>query len=125
MQSSIPLPFVGLITRPKLSGIGRHAGVMLLSGHVAHMTPDGAAIVTLNEFAQGLTIQYEKEAPPQRHQQIQWNASQSVGQVPKYDLLNSNCEHYATWLMGEEPQSPQVIAVAVLTIFGLVATMAS
>lgn len=125
MQTTIAQPFVGLISRPKLSGIGRHAGVLLPTGHVAHMTPDGQAIVTLTEFAQGRPITYEKEAPLHRHQQIQWHALQSIGGTSKYDLLNRNCEHYATWLLGEKPQSAQVTVVAALTLIGVLAAMTS
>lgn len=123
MRTTIAQPFVGLISRPKLSGIGRHAGVLLPNGHVAHMTPDGQAIVTLNEFAQGRSLTYEKEVPLHRHQQVQLNAFQSIGGASKYDLLNRNCEHYATWLLGEEPQSAQVTAVAALTLIGVLAAM--
>jgi len=125
MQTTIAQSFVGLISRPKLSGIGRHAGVLLPNGHVAHMTPDGAAIVTLIEFAQGRPTKYEKEAPHQQHQQIQWNAFQSIGGASEYDLLNRNCEHYATWLLGEEPQSAQVTAVAALALIGVLAALSS
>ena len=47
MNVQHPTRFVGLISRPKLSGAGRHAGVLLPDGRVAHMTPEGAAIVLL------------------------------------------------------------------------------
>ena len=125
MKTTLAQPFVGLISRPKLSGLGRHAGVLLPDGHVAHMTHSGQAIVSLTEFAQGQPLIYEKEAPFHRHQQIQWNAFQSIGGASKYDLLNRNCEHYATWLMGEEPRSTQVVAVAALTLIGVLAAMTS
>ena len=85
----------------------RHAGVMLPNGSVAHMTPGGAAIVSVEDFLQGRDIRFDKAAPVKCQRQIQWRAHQSVGRMPPYDLWNRNCEHYATWLMGEKPQSPR------------------
>ncbi|WP_436296328.1 MULTISPECIES: lecithin retinol acyltransferase family protein [unclassified Variovorax] len=51
-------------------------------------------------------------------------AHQSVGRTPPYDLWNRNCEHYATWLMGEKPQSPQVNGAVVLGLLGTVLWLA-
>ena len=113
-----PARFVGLISRAKLSGAGRHAGVLLPDGRVAHLTPEGAAIVTFNDFAQGRSIQLDKAAPAECHHQLHWRAHQSVGRMPPYDLWNRNCEHYATWLMGEKPQSAQVTGAFVLGLIG-------
>jgi Lecithin retinol acyltransferase len=113
-----PTRFVGLISRSKLSDAGRHAGVLLPDGKVAHMTPEGATIVTFNDFAQGRSVQLDKAAPVDFHHQLHWRAHQSVGRMPPYDLLNRNCEHYATWLMGEEPKSPQVTGAVVLGLIG-------
>lgn len=110
--------FVGTISRRKLVGGGRHAGVLLPNGMVAHMTQEGAVIVTFGEFAQGLQVSFDKPAPPVRHHQILWRAQQSAGRMPPYDLLNRNCEHYATFLMGEEPKSQQVTAAVVVGIIG-------
>jgi hypothetical protein len=117
-------PFVGLVSRPKLTGAGRHAGVMLPDGQVAHMTPGGAAVVSFEEFAQGHEVKAEKAAPRSSHWQLQWRAHQSVGRTPTYDLLNRNCEHYATWLIGDEPQSPQVNGAVVLGLLGTVLWLA-
>ena len=41
-----------------------------------------------------------------------------------YALWNGNCEHYATWLMGEEPQRPQVTGAFVLGLIGSVLWLA-
>jgi hypothetical protein len=125
MQLTTQRPFVGLISRPKLNGPGQHAGVLLPNGYVAHMTHTGAEIITYADFSHGLTVKFEKAAPPQLQLQIQWRAYQAIGRVPPYDLLNRNCEHFATWLMGEVPKSPQVIGIAVLSIFGLIAAITS
>ncbi len=125
MQLTTQRPFVGLISRPKLSGLGQHSGVLLPNGFVAHMTPNGAAIVTYAEFSHGLSVRLEKAVPPQSHQQVQWRAYQAIGRVQPYDLINRNCEHFATWLMGDVPTSPQVIAVAVISILGFAAALNS
>ena len=110
--------FVGLISRTKLSGAGRHAGVLLPDGRVAHMTPEGAVIVTFEAFAVGRPVKPEKAAPVECHHQLQWRAQQSAGRTAPYDLWNRNCEHYATWLMGEKPQSAQVTGAVVLGLIG-------
>ena len=44
--------------------------------------------------------------------------------MPPYDLWNRNCEHYATWLMGEEPKSPQVTGAFVVGLIGTVLWLA-
>ena len=118
MNAQHPARFVGVISRPKLSGAGRHAGVLLPDGRVAHMTPEGAAIVGFEDFALGHPVKPEKAAPVECHRQLQWRAQQSVGRTAPYDLWNRNCEHYATWLMGEKPQSPQVTGVVLLGLIG-------
>ena len=110
--------FVGLVSRPKLAGGGRHAGVLLPSGQVAHMTPEGSAVVSFEQFAQGLLVTCDQPAPVERYQQIQWRAFQSIGRMPTYNLLKLNCEHYATWLMGEEPQSQQVKGLTLVALLG-------
>ena len=110
--------FVGTISRRKLVGGGRLAGALLPNGLVAHMTQEGAVIVSFDEYAQGLPVSADKAAPPERYHQILWRAQQSAGRMPPYDLLNRNCEHYATFLMGEEPKSQQVAAAVVVGIIG-------
>lgn len=118
--------FVGLVWRLKLDGrIGRHYGVLLPSGHVAHLSPHGVvAIVSLAEFAQRLAVTLEKAAPDDRHLQIQWRAQQSVGRVLPYDLWTQNCQHYATWVIGEKPESSQVNAAVCLLLLGTLALLA-
>jgi hypothetical protein len=85
------------------------------------MTPEGAAIVTLQQFEQRHPVKLEKAAPIACHHQLLWRAHQSAGRMPQYDLVNLNCEHYATWLMGEKPESVQVKGVFVLALIGALA----
>lgn len=112
--------FVGQISRPKLSGGGKHAGVLLPNGLVAHMTQEGAAIVSVADFAQGRPVTLEKAAPLSIHHQVQWRAQQTAGRTLPYHLLNRNCEHYATFVMGQNAESPQVTALVVLGLIGAV-----
>jgi hypothetical protein len=112
--------FVGQVSRPKLSGGGKHAGVLLPGGLVAHMTQEGAAIVTFTDFAQGRPVTLEKAAPISTHHQVHWRAHQTAGRTPPYHLLNRNCEHYATFVMGEKAESPQVNAFVILGLIGAV-----
>ncbi|MDH6170783.1 hypothetical protein M2282_005961 [Variovorax boronicumulans] len=112
--------FVGLVSRAKLTGAGKHVGVLLPSGQVAHMTRTGAELVSFDEFAQEKPVMFERAASITSYQQIQWRASMSIGRTPAYDLVKFNCEHYATLLLGEELQSQQITVLALLTLFGAI-----
>ena len=100
--------FAGLISRQKINAPGRHVGVALPNGMVAHMTPSGPELVSWEAFAQTREITRGKACPPSHWQQMQFRALQSLGRMPPYDLLSRNCEHYATWLLGESkrPANP-------------------
>ena len=107
-----------IIARTKLSGFGEHWGVQLPDGTVAHLTPSGEQIVSLDVFAQGLPVKEIRRAAPEHYGQIVWRATATAQNPGQYRLLDRNCETYATWLMGEKPQSPQVQGAVVL---GLIA----
>ncbi len=107
-----------IIARRKLSGFGEHWGVQLPDATVAHLTPAGEQIVSFDEFAQGCPVKEIRRAAPEHYGQIVWRATASAHNPGQYRLFDRNCETYATWLMGEEPQSPQVQGVVVL---GLIA----
>lgn len=109
---------IRIISRPKLSGIGEHWGVQLPNGNVGHLTPTGEQIVTFPDFAQGRQVKEIRRAPPEQYAQIMRRVTLSVQNPGQYRLLDRNCETYATWLIGEEPQSLQVMGVVVL---GLIA----
>lgn len=106
--------FIGLVSRPKLNGFGKHLGFLLLNGQVAHMETSGAVVVSFEDFALGRPVQLEKAANPQHYRQIQYRAYQSIGRTPQYDLFKGNCEHYAYWLLDGKPQSPQVAGLFVV-----------
>ena len=107
-----------IIARTKLSGFGEHWGVQLPDGTVAHLTPSGEQIVSFDDFAQGLPVKEIRRAAPEQYGQIVWRAAVTAQNPGQYRLLDRNCETYATWLMGEKPQSPQVQGAVVL---GLIA----
>ena len=109
---------IRIISRPKLSGIGEHWGVQLPDGNVAHLSPTGEQIVTFNDFAQGTQVKEIRRAPSEQYAQIMRRVTLSVQNPGQYRLLDRNCETYATWLIDEKPQSPQVMGVVVL---GLIA----
>ena len=109
---------IRIVSRPKLSGIGEHWGVQLPNGNVAHLTPTGEQIVSFNDFAQGRTVKEVRRAAAEQYAQIMRRATLSVQNPGHYRLLDRNCDTYATWLIGEKPQSPQVLGVVVL---GLIA----
>lgn len=109
---------VRIVARPKLSGVGEHWGVQLPDGNVAHLTPDGEQIVNFQQFALDRTVREVRRAAPEAHGAVVRRAAMSVRDPSQYRLLDRNCETYATWLMGEEPRSPQVQGAVLL---GLVA----
>lgn len=109
---------IRIISRSKLSGIGDHWGVQLPNGNVVHLTPTGEQVVSFIDFAQGRPVKEIRRAPPDQYAQIMQRVTLSVKNPGQYRLLDRNCETYATWLIGEKPQSPQVQGVVVL---GLIA----
>ena len=109
---------IRIVSRPKLTGLGEHWGVQLPDGNVAHLTPEGEQIVSFTEFAQGRPIKEVRRAAPEQRAQIMQRLSLSLQHRGPYRLLDRNCETYATWLLGETPQSPQVQGVIFL---GLIA----
>lgn len=109
---------IRIISRPKLTGLGEHWGVQLPDGNVAHLTPDGEHVVTFAEFAQGRATKEVRRAAPEQRAQIMQRLSLSLQYRGPYRLLERNCETYATWLLGETPQSPQVQGIVFL---GLIA----
>jgi hypothetical protein len=111
---------IRIVSRPKLSGVGEHWGVQLPNGDVAHLTPLGEQIVNFEDFAEGRHVREIRRAPPEQYAQILRRVMLSVQNPGQYRLLDRNCETYATWLIGEKPQSPQVMGVVVL---GLVAAI--
>ncbi len=105
---------IRIVSRPKLSGLGEHWGVQLSCGNVVHLTQDGERFDGFEEFAQGRPVKVVRQASPNQAARIMQRVTQSLQRPGEYRLLDRNCETYATWLIGEKPQSPQVQGVVVL-----------
>lgn len=103
-----------IIARPKLIGIGEHWGVELPNGLVAHHSPEGEKIVSIEEFAQQRPVKEIKRADPALNPLIMERAVASARRPGTYHLTDRNCETYATWLIGDKPHSPQVLGIAIL-----------
>ena len=110
-------PIVRRIGRPTRSRFGWHVGALLPSGLVAHMTDTAIELVSADEFALGLPVYEFDRADGCRTNAIYERVAASVGQPVDYSLWFNNCEHYVSWLFGEEPRSPQMRGlVAVLAV---------
>jgi hypothetical protein len=78
----------------------------------------GEQIVSFIDFAQGRPVKEIRRAAADQYAQIMQRVTLSVQNPGQCRLLDRNCETYATWLIGEKPQSPQVLGVVAL---GLIA----
>ncbi len=74
--------------------------------------------MSFSDFAQGLPVKEIRRAAHEQYAQIMRRVTISALSPGQYRLLDRNCETYATWLIGEKPQSPQVRSAVVL---GLIA----
>lgn len=100
--------------------IGRHVGIYLGNGHVAHARPGfGAQITTLAVFSDNLQIKYERMAKnPQLSIQ---NAYRILKAGFPYSLFHSNCEHFVSLCESEDAQSPQLACFTLcLGILGII-----
>jgi len=116
---------IRVIARPKLSGIGEHVGVQLPDGRVAHRTPEGNELISLEAFAQGRPVRELRRATPTDHWAILRRVAESIQQPAAYRLGDNNCEHYASFIMGEQPQSPQIQGIATIAAVAAVLWAAS
>ena len=91
---------IRVISRPKLTGFGRHVGVYFNDGCVAHATPErGAHISTLAEFAQGLPVRKDRDVPDELRQEILRRLSLLQQNQLPYHPTDQNCEVIANWLV--------------------------
>ncbi|WP_290645682.1 lecithin retinol acyltransferase family protein [Aquabacterium sp.] len=104
------------ITRPKLSGVGEHAGVFLPDGRVVHHGQDGPRVDTFEAFAQGRDVRVVRRTDPGKHWQIMGRIQSLLRRPPAYRLLDSNCEHFVSEVLGEKKESRQVNGLAVIAL---------
>ncbi len=109
------------ISRPKLSGVGRHEGVLLPNGYVAHTTQQrGPHICTWEQFKANEQPKIERVLHPLRHQQALRLLRELLVKRQPYNPVLNNCEIFARTVLLEEPHSPQVgfwAIAAVLAVF--------
>ena len=94
---------------------------------VAHNSKErGVELVPLAVFAQGWRVEVESRVGGGFAQQ-QTVVTRALAHLGKgYDLLNFNCEHYASFVQTGRPASPQLAAIgsAVLAVAAVVAITA-
>jgi hypothetical protein len=114
------MPFSGSVllviqhTRPKLSGIGEHAGVFLPNGLVVHHGQDGLRVDRLDVFAQGRQVSVVRRTDPGKHLEIMGRIQSVLKRPPAYRLFDSNCEHFVSEILGEKKESRQINGLAIV-----------
>jgi hypothetical protein len=116
---------IRIVSRPKHSGFGEHWGVQLPEGAVIHRTTQGVELVGLHEFAQGRAVREVKRAKSEAYPEIMERVCEALQQPYGYRLLDDNCEHFATWLIGEKRESPQVMGWAAASAVVLALSLAN
>ena len=112
-------PVARILARPKLSLLGEHWGVQLPDGNMIHLTPDGASLVSLEQFLEGKTARVVRVSSATQTRQIVWRAWNALSRPQVYRLLDRNCETFANEILGEEPESSQVQGVVLLGLIAL------
>jgi hypothetical protein len=102
------------ITRPKLSGIGEHAGVFLPNGQVVHHGQGGPRIDTLEAFSQGRPVTVVRTTDRSKQWQILQRIQSFLSSPPAYRLFDSNCEHFVSDILGEKKESRQINGLVVM-----------
>lgn len=102
------------ITRPKLSGIGEHAGVLLPNGQVVHHGQGGPRIDTLEAFSQDRPVKVVRTTDQSKQWQIHQRIQSLLSRPPAYRLFDSNCEHFVSEILGEKRESRQINGLAIV-----------
>ena len=117
---ALTLPLYGRIariSRPKVSGLGRHEGVLLPTGAVAHTTAEqGPHLCSFEQFARALPVQVEKELPVLEHASAINIVRGLLLEREPYHPWNNNCEIFARKALLEKPSSPQALGLAFVAI---------
>lgn len=102
-------PGVYVVCRPKLNGLGLHYGLYLPDLSVVDWSAD--SVIRRHDpfgFAKGKPIMVVRRVPDSQHFHVQHRIEQAHFHPTNYDLMNWNCEQFATWLAGEKPHSVQI-----------------
>jgi hypothetical protein len=119
-------PAPGTIVYVLFLGILRHKGIVSnrwWSGKpmvIANSwNTHGVAEVTWDHFAAGQPCYVEGYPSDLSPLEVLYNARRMIGQP--YNVAFSNCEHFVYACHGQQPASPQVTAVVLIGVVGLLA----
>lgn len=105
------------ISRLKLTGIGRHEGVVFPNGYVLHTTEkDGIHLTTIKGFAKNREVKVEYVVHPMLHRDAIERARKLLQEKRPYHFTDLNCEIVARIVTGEPGKSPQVAFLALIAI---------
>ena len=116
---------VRILSRPKLGGLLQHVGVELPEGRIAHCVPAKGAVITWpEEYAEGQDVTTIREVCVP-HGELMQRLSSAITESRPYDPISWNCEVFASWLVGETPQSSQVNGLLAVGLVVAIARIAS
>lgn len=97
------------ISRPKLTGFGRHEGVLLPNAMVVHIAANiGIQVCPYESFRGNEIVRIEVEVPRQFHDLAIIQIQALLRENAPYELIANNCEIFARKAVLEQPKSPQV-----------------
>lgn len=113
----------GDIVAIRVFGAIWHMGVVTFRGSVisASFLHRGVIEQPLREFANGKKIHFAGNPAILPPEIVVQRAESRIGEP--WHLLNANCEHFAHWAHGLQPQSPQLARAAGVLIIGAVMGM--
>lgn len=104
-----------VICRSKLVGPGKHWGVQLPNGQVAHCCSEsGVTVTTIDEFAAGRDVGIVREVPSNLHWDVMERLEQALAENRPYHPVSWNCEVFANWLTFAKPESQQVAGALIV-----------
>lgn len=112
---------IARISRPKLNAPGRHEGVQILDGRVAHTSwGRNTQICSFEVFASGHPVRLEHLVPYTLTMHSLNALNAEIQRNARYDLLNYNCEIFARRGVLQKSESLQVgLWIVVLAIAGI------
>ena len=110
------------VARPKVGEAIQHWGIVLPSGLVAHCTPErGEHISSIEDFCDGAAVSFTQNIPTHLHSQVIANIKNAMNSPRAYHLTANNCETFVNRMITAIPQSPSVVAVAIVSLLALLA----
>lgn len=113
-----PYGRIARISRDKLTGLGKHEGVLLSNGMVVHISAErGVQVCSYDTFRANRIVTVEMEVPRQFHDIAMMQVQALLHENAPYDLIANNCEIFARKAVLERPLSPQVAFWTLTGIF--------